>query len=68
MRRFYSRAGQRAVGAAQQVRSLHRAEERALSPVADKFLQLFQMNWGLDKIARRDVNRANKRLFLVSLN
>jgi hypothetical protein len=26
-------------------------------------LQLFQMDGGIDKIARRDVNRGNKRLF-----
>jgi hypothetical protein len=26
-------------------------------------LQLFQMDWGIDKIARRGANRGNKRLF-----
>jgi hypothetical protein len=36
---------------------------RSLSPSADKKLQLFQMDWGIDKIARRNENCGNKRLF-----
>jgi hypothetical protein len=38
----------------------------ALSPAADKKLHLFQMIRGIDKIARRDVNRATN-VCLVSL-
>jgi hypothetical protein len=35
----------------------------ALSPTADKKLHLFQMDWRMDKIARRNANCGNKRLF-----
>ena len=38
----------------------------ALVAISGQKLHLFQMDWGIDKIARRNANCGNKRLFGLS--